>query len=314
LGHDVDIATPGSSGYGYNSRFLPWLKERASTYDCAIVNGIWNYHSLAVKKSGIPYFVYPHGSMNPWFRQAYPLKHLKKKVYWHLVEESVLRGARALLFCTEEERELAAREFPIAEMPGEVTSYCAPEPPDPTGYAETFRARHPELADRRIILFLARIHPMKALDVLLARFAQLNDPRLHLVIAGPGPQGHSSERVTWLGPLYGEEKWQAFAAADLYALFSHCENFGVSVAEALACGLPVAISRNVNIWREIEQDGAGFFGENALEEWLATGPEKLAAMRANARRCYLARYHASRMVPRLLDALARHVRIETTHA
>ena len=46
---------------------------------------------------------------------------------------------------------------------------------------------------------------------------------------------------------------------------SHQENFGIAVAEALAAGTPALISNKVNIWREIEGDGAGIAADDTLE-------------------------------------------------
>src|SRR5690606_1054302 len=110
----------------------------------------------------------------------------------------------------------------------------------------------------------------------------------HLVIAGPDSNGLADslkklayslgvdERITWTGMLYGDDKWAAISAADVFCLPSHHENFGVVVAEALACGKPVLISNKVNIWREVAADKAGFVAEDSiegttanLERWLA---------------------------------------------
>src|SRR5579872_2229101 len=114
------------------------------------------------------------------------------------------------------------------------------------------------------------------------------DPIVHLVIAGPDECGWQAElerlaaqlaiahRITFTGPLYGDLKWGALRAAEAIALPSHIENFGITVAEALACGIPALVSKGVNIWREIEADGAGLVADaglestvSVLERWLA---------------------------------------------
>jgi len=89
------------------------------------------------------------------------------------------------------------------------------------------------------------------------------DPRLQLVIAGPDQVGWQAalqqraavlgiaERITWPGMLNGELKWGAFRCAELFCLPSHQENFGIVVAEALACGLPVSAAEPVNISEEV---------------------------------------------------------------
>jgi glycosyltransferase involved in cell wall biosynthesis len=107
------------------------------------------------------------------------------------------------------------------------------------------------------------------------------------------PQGS----VSWTGLLTGDLKWSAFRAADVFALTSHQENFGIAVAEALACGLPVLLTNQVNIWREIEQDHAGLVendddpGARALlDRWVALDEGARSVMRANAVRCFLTRF------------------------
>ena len=71
--------------------------------------------------------------------------------------------------------------------------------------------------------------------------------------------------------LTGDVKWGAFPAAEIFALPSHQENFGIPVVEALACALPVLITDKVNIWREIESDGAGLIGEDNVAGNFAAG-------------------------------------------
>jgi glycosyltransferase involved in cell wall biosynthesis len=134
---------------------------------------------------------------------------------------------------------------------------------------EVFRARWPEAGNRRIVLFLGRLHPKKGLDILAQAFATVARGRddVHLVIAGPDDGARAAteallsslgvrERATFTGMLRGEDKLAAFGAADAFVLASRSENFGLAVVEAMACGLPVIVSDRVNIWREVEGAGA----------------------------------------------------------
>ena len=102
-----------------------------------------------------------------------------------------------------------------------------------------------------------------------------------------------AERITWTGMLSGDEKWGAFRAAEAFVLPSHQENFGIVVAEALSCNVPVLIADKVNIWREIEAAKAGFVAPDTLEgtqemlgSWLETSTEQKATMRRNALSCF----------------------------
>jgi len=108
--------------------------------------------------------------------------------------------------------------------------------------------------------------------------------------------------------LQGAAKWGAFYAAEVFCLPSHQENFGVVVAEALACGTPVLISNKVNIWREIEADAVGFVSDDTvagaaynLQRWLRLAPQDHAEMSARARACFAERFHIQRGAERLLE-------------
>ena len=96
----------------------------------------------------------------------------------------------------------------------------------------------------------------------------------------------------------------------MFILPSHQENFGIAVAEALACGTPVLISNKVNIWREIEQDGAGLVDEDdepgttrLLQKWLGLSDEEKDAMRKSARQCFQSRFEVTRAAEALIGAI-----------
>ena len=95
-----------SGGYGFSPKFVPWLKENREKYAAVISHGLWQYNNagtrLALRGTDTPYYVFPHGMLDPWFKRAYPVKHLKKWIYWTLRERHVLRDARAVLFTCEE--------------------------------------------------------------------------------------------------------------------------------------------------------------------------------------------------------------------
>ena len=88
-----------------------WLRANAGGFDALVAHGLWQYPGVAARKEARrvekPYFLYPHGMLDPWFRRTYPLKHLKKLVFWRLRQARILRDARAVCFTTEEERRLA---------------------------------------------------------------------------------------------------------------------------------------------------------------------------------------------------------------
>ena len=262
--------------YGYSSQFTKWLKENVKEYDAVIINGLWNYSSYGawrvLHKLDVPYFVFPHGMLDPWMKSAYPLKALLKKIYWLLFEQKVLRDATAVFFTCEEERRLAAQSFSPYSARERVVGFGARDVSgDPQTQINAFYQKAPSTRSRKVMLFLGRIHQKKGIDLLIEAFARLASDfsDWDVVIAGPDQVGLMSalkrrcdelgisSRVSWTGMLEGDVKWGAFRAAEFFVLPSHQENFGVVVAESLALGRPVVITNKVNIWREILEDGVG---------------------------------------------------------
>lgn len=299
---------PGKTSYTYGSRLVPWLRERAKDYNYIIVNGIWQYSAFgawrALHGTQTPYLVYTHGMLDPYFKQRYPLKHLKKMLFWPWAEYRLLRDALAVCFTSEEEKRLARQSFRPYRCNELVVNYGTAIPTgDPEAQRSAFLSAFPMLAGRRMLLFLSRIHPKKGCDLLIRAFAEIakTDPDLLLVIAGPDQEGWQAtlqaeadrlgvgSRVVWTGMLSGDLKWGAFRSAEAFVLPSHQENFGIAVVEALACGLPVLISNKVNIWREIESDGVGLVepddqegADRLLKRWQELSQEERREMSQRA--------------------------------
>jgi glycosyltransferase involved in cell wall biosynthesis len=317
------------TSYRYSRSLRDWLRDHVEEFDCAIANGIWQYHSLALarqcRKTSTPYFVFPHGMLDPWFKRTFPLKHLKKWLYWPWADYRVLRDAAAVIFTSEEERILARQSFWLYRANERVSTLGVEAPPDSGPAAQhLFIAKFPEIEKTRMLLFLGRIHPKKGCDMLidaLPRWASADHP-VTLVLAGPDQIGWAkqlrerinrmdvSPRVIFPGMLEGALKRGAFANADAFILPSHQENFGMSVVEALSHGVPVLISDKVNIWREIEADRAGYTEPDDLagttrliQRWLHTPPPVREQMQANARRCFAERFEIGRAADSLLNIL-----------
>lgn len=320
---------PVRHNFSYTPHFVPWLKRNAEKFDAIIINGLWQYHGFGawkvLHKLKVPYYVFPHGMLDPWFKRNYPVKHLKKWLYWLCAEYRVLRDARAVLFTAEEERILARESFWLYQTNERVVSFGTGAPPaNDVDLRQIFLEAYPEIRGKRIILFLGRIHTKKGCDLLVNAFARVAnvDPNAHVVIAGPDSSGwmatlqrladelNIGERITWPGMLNGDMKWGAFYASDVFILPSHQENFGIAVAESLGCGLPVLITDKVNIWREVKDDGAGFVGtdtisgtEEMLRNWLELDPLSREEMRKRAVETFQSRFAVQAMVRDLVMVL-----------
>lgn len=301
---------PGTKPYGYTPKLAAWIAENGSRFDAAVIHGLWNHSSVGgwqgLRRARLPYVLFTHGMMDPWFRKAKPVKHWIKQVFW-AVQGRVLRDANKVLFTSEEEMRLAEGVFFGYSYRPHVVAYAGADATTPGPDDEAaFRALVPNLGDRPYLLFLSRIHEKKGVDLLLEGFAKAaRRPELQLVIAGP-PHGDLgvrlnaqaralgiSNRVHWPGMLKAGIKAAAFQGAEAFVLTSHQENFGIAVAEALAYGKPVLISNQINIWREIQAGGSGIVGPDTIKGatqviagWEALTPETRLHMGLAARMVY----------------------------
>jgi glycosyltransferase involved in cell wall biosynthesis len=220
----------------------------------------------------------------------------KKRLALHLYERSNLHEASCLHATTEQEVE-SYRRFgcvqPIALIPNGVSDQWLESDGDP----ERFHNTH-GIPRQRILLFLGRIHPVKGLPLLIQAMGsgrkRLGD--WHLVIAGPGEDRHRrvildliqrldlGDRVSVIGALGGQAKRDAFSAADLFVLPSHSESFGITIAEALAVGVPVITTR-ATPWQIVADQRCGWWVEvhseallSAMNEADRLDPQELAMM------------------------------------
>lgn len=311
----VHALGPTRTKYGFNTRLLPWLRANRSRFDGVVVNGLWQYCGYAAWRTlagNTPYVVFTHGMLDPYFKHAYPLKHIKKWLYWVPAEYWILRDAYRVLFTSKAEKRLAEESFWLRKWNPYIVPYGASGPPgEPEALRQAFLEKYPQIRNKRFLLFLGRIHRKKGCDLLINAFGQIahEDPELHLVMAGPDQQHWSgalkemarsygiASRVHWPGMLNGHSKWGAFLAAEAFVLPSHQENFGIAVAEALGCGTPVLLADKVNIAEDIVEDHAGIMETdtqegtvNLLRRWIATPLEERQLMSRQAVDCFRRRY------------------------
>lgn len=324
-----------------------WLKANIKRFSVVIMHGLWLYPSYAVntviqnlKKEtlggtvSLPLtLIFPHGMLDPYFQQATRrrLKALRNWLYWQLVERRVVKGANALLFTCETELLLARQTFrpyrPRHEI--NVGNGIVDPPLFSTTMTSAFQEKCPQVIGRPYLLFLSRIHYKKGVDLLVNAYAAIVENQIDkrdqlplLVIAGPGidtPYGESIQQlvqkspvlenmVYFTGMLMGDAKWGAIYGCDAFVLPSHQENFGIVVAEALACSRPVLISNQVNIWREVIQGGSGLVNDDSLvgtrqlvEQWLRLPTGEQQEMANKARTTYETNFQMKQIILRLND-------------
>ena len=318
----------------YNSKLYNWLLNNLINYDAVIVHGIWLYHTYAVSKAvntlrktnklfDIKYFIYPHGMLDGYFQsnKTRKLKALRNYFYWHLVEHKNIAIADGLIFTSEEEKNIAAKTF----------KNYNPKQTLNLGYGidvpiNTFK----QTVKKDYFIFLGRYDEKKGIDTIINAYKKLvqeNSTIPQLVIAGPGldaPYGQYIQRLVndsdVLGNhvelkemVSGEEKWKLLANAKAMILWSHQENFGISVAESLGLGTPVLLSKQVNIWTEIVSNKAGLAEDDTEENLIQViksfcklSQYEFEQMCTNAIKTYEYNYTPHLYAKRLHAILLRH--------
>ncbi|MGD9842946.1 MAG: glycosyltransferase [Steroidobacteraceae bacterium] len=233
--------------------------------------GIWHPHNLAASgfaaRHDMPYVISTHGMLEPW-----TLKHhaLRKKLARWLYQDRLLSGANCLMATSEPELSSirdAGFFNPVAVIANGIDSEVAL----PLRTAPS----HP-----KTLLFLSRLHAKKGLIHLIDAWHTLRPSNWQLLIVGPSEEGHREElqnrvreyklqtQITFRDAVTGNDKYQCYRNADVFVLPSYSENFGVVVAEALACGLPV-ITTTGTPWSGLLDHDCGWY--------INTGTEPLVA-------------------------------------
>jgi glycosyltransferase involved in cell wall biosynthesis len=246
------------------------LAREAQRCDVLHSHSLWVmpniYPGWIARPASTPLLVSPRGTLSPW---ALGHSRYRKKLMWALLQGRVVRAAACLHATAEEEyRELRAfgAQQPVCVIPNGI------DVPPLSAQGE------PERADQaRIVLYLGRLHVKKGIDRLLRAWTRLAPARPDwcLCIAGPDDGGHERQlralaaslrtpRVTFAGPVYGDEKRALYRRAALHVLPSHSENFGMTVAESLASGTPVIATR-ATPWSGLIRERCGFWIELGVE-------------------------------------------------
>ena len=272
--------------YIFSFSLTKWLWRHIDRYDILDNHYLFSYLpscAAAIARSRkIPYTVRTQGQLTPWALQQ---SSFKKRLYTSLMEHRNLSKAVAI-HCTTAQEAIDLRNFGIT----------TPTLTLPLGVESPLPFPNPNLelqkqfsipGDRQIVLFLSRLHCKKRPDLLIQAFKEVINQNLdsQLILAGSGDtdyveylkqlvaQNHLSDRVTFTGFVTGCKKNLLLQGADIFALPSHSENFGIAVAEAMAAGLPVIVTREVQISTDIIAANAGIIINNLAE--LVTAMTKL---------------------------------------
>jgi glycosyltransferase involved in cell wall biosynthesis len=287
LGHEVTLhtlgppplSTPSSyrlqtyrraralSKLGLSAELPRALRRAARSGEVMHSHGVWMLPNLApawaVRGSACTLVAAPRGMLEPW---SLAQNRWPKRLLWLLAQGAALRRAE-LLHVTALSELQAVRALGLR----------APAALVPNGVAVPAESECAHFAGARTLLFLSRLHPKKGIDNLIRAWARVQrdfgDWTLQLV--GPGDDAYirelqelvqrtAADRVVFAGPAYGADKRAAFRRAQLFLLPSHSENFGQSIAEALAHGLP-AIASLGTPWSGLTRERCGYWIGNDVD-------------------------------------------------
>ncbi|MFM2295291.1 MAG: hypothetical protein RLZZ350_1704 [Verrucomicrobiota bacterium] len=271
----VDASSALAQKLRWTPRFQKVLRERCLANHSQLIHdtGVWlptNHVAASVARElQLPLLVSPRGMLMGW---ALEYRAWKKKLAWKLFQQRALESARLLHATSAAEakdfRALGLRQ-PIAVIPNGVE---LPPAPTPNSQLPT--------PNSRTVLFMGRVHPKKGLADLVAAWAAARPHGWRVVIAGGDELNHRAElereirargltqEFSFTGLVSAEQRWEIYRAADVFVLPSHSENFGLVVAEALACGVPVIATQGTP-WADLAARRCGW--------WIPNGVTALAA-------------------------------------
>lgn len=284
--HHFARALPGE--WKYSRQLSRWLDDRVAQFDVVHVHALFCHANAAAARAawrhGVPYVMRPLGTLGGW---SLAQRRWKKAPYYLAVERTNLRRAAAIHATSQAEAaEVAALGFGdrvhVVELGLDVNVVAGRAPLDAA-------------APLRVI-FLGRLHPKKNLPLLLGglRRAVAAGADVTLEVVGDGEPAYVGElrararelgiadRVRFVGPLGGVDKWSAFARSDVFALPSNHENFGIAVAEAMVAGCAVLVSDQVAIAADVAASGGGMIVDRD-EQAIARSLSEMAQDRAKAR-------------------------------
>lgn len=270
---------------------------------CGVVHfhGLWSPEHARVARRlralGLPHVTSPHGMLEPW---AWRAKRWKKWPYFHLIERRKMARGRAVLATAAQEAGRLERFFPRSIIRTLSLGSDLSRAPD-------FAVARGELGwaeEERVILYLSRIHPKKGLKELLLALAELDPDRVRaekvrLVIVGDGPADYVAtcralaarleDRLTleWLAGVWSDRKWRYLQGADLFALPTYSENFGIVVLESCEVGTPVLTTVETP-WAPVAEAGFGWIVKPGVSATRAALDDFLGTPRAtpeDRRRC-----------------------------
>lgn len=278
--------TIGPANLGISPKLFNNIKYVENNFDILHQHGAFLPISLFSKflSKNIKVVISPHGLFEP---ERLRTQFLKKKIVRYLFEDSNFKNSSCLVACsTQEAINLKALNFklPIAILPNGINENFMSFKSTPTD-RKLFRQKKNIPANKKVMLFLSRIHPLKGLKLLLNALSDLKEKIIKnnwvLVIAGIDENNHEMELVRlvnklgindlvyFIGPVYGKEKLLSYDISSTFILPSLNENFGIVVIEALARAIPVITTKNTP-WKDLDEYSCGWWIDRNKDSFIST--------------------------------------------
>ena len=255
--------------FAFSGALTTWLWQHITEYDLVHVHAIFSYAStiaMAIARiKNVPYITRPLGQLCEWSLQQ---SKLRKQIYLNVIERSNLLHSKSLHFTAEQEK------IEFNQLGLNIPNFILPHGvyvPTPILDAKTQVRKILHITDQRpIILFMSRIHPKKGLEYLISALGKLKESNFALVIAGSGDPDYVNQikdllkthdicdRTHMIGFVKSETKNLYLQGADIFALTSHSENFGIAAIESLVAGTPVLITDGVAIAPMVKEQAIGY--------------------------------------------------------
>lgn len=292
------------------------LKDTLKEFDLIHMSALWQWIGIDVYKIcrqfSKPYIISSHGSFNPW---PWNQNKIKKRIYWSLFGKKTVENAAAIHFTTNDEKDNSLYSIPFLSKK---KNFIIPNAMM-IRQGKNIREELSISKDTFVLLFTGRIHQTKGIHFVIKAMKQIDCKKLLFLIVGHEEDIKYSNylrriskvinnKIIWKGSVSSEEIWDYYFSSNLFVLPSYNENFSMVAAEAMSSGLPVLISNNVGLRKDVQLSNSGFVvsqdvGQiaNVFKKCIKS-PDLLKQLSQNARKFVKERYDMNKVAELMAKA------------